>query len=391
MTDSPRTLSRRQWLGGLSATAAAVVFSTDVHGSQQSAARPLAARRILDLHHHFGSPRWIKRMAESQRQGWQAFQEYTPARAIETMDEGGTQTAFISCTEPGVWFGDDFDRERQDAIALSRDMNEYGARMVSDYKGRFGLFAVLPLPDIDASLREIEYAFDTLKADGVGLLTSYGNMWLGDVRLQPVFDELNRRGALVYTHPTDAPCCHNLANASPATLEWFTDTARSIMSLIAESGGARAGGGGVLGRGRVAGARAGGAGGAPPAQPSAATRYNNIRFIWSHAGGTLIGAVSRVVGGVDAESLARQPVANSRLYHVRRFYYDTAASANLVAMQGLKTLLGGTSHIVFGTDLPYGTSAQMRRALQTVGFSAAELAGIERDNALAILPIYRAR
>jgi 6-methylsalicylate decarboxylase len=389
MMDSPLTLSRRQWLSGLSATAAAVVFSVDVHGSQQSAAPARATGRILDLHHHFGSPRWIKRMAESQRQGWQAFQEYTPARAIESMDEGGTQTAFISCTEPGVWFGDDFDRERQDAIALSRDMNEYGARMVSDYKGRFGLFAVLPLPDIDASLREIAYAFDTLKADGVGLLTSYGNLWLGDVRLQPVFDELNRRRALVYTHPTDAPCCHNLANASPATLEWFTDTARSIMSLIAENTGARLGGGGVLGRGRAAGARAIGAGSAPPAQPSAATRYNNIQFIWSHAGGTLLGAVSRVVGGVDAASLAGTPAVNTRLYHVRRFYYDTAASANPIAMQGLKTLLGGTSHIVFGTDLPYGTSAQMTRALQTVGFSPAELAGIERDNALAILPAYR--
>jgi predicted TIM-barrel fold metal-dependent hydrolase len=82
---------------------------------------------------------------------------------------------------------------------------------------------------------------------------------------------------------------------------------------------------------------------------------------------------------------------NSRLYHVRRFYYDTAASANPIAMQGLKALLRGTSHIVFGTDLRYGTSAQMRRTLQTVGFSAAELAGIERDNALTILPSYRAR
>ena len=330
-------------------------------------------------------------MTESERQGWEGWQQYTPARAIETMDEGGTQTAFISCTEPGVWFGDDFERERQDAILLSRDMNEYGARMVSDYKGRFGLFAVLPLPDIDASLKEIEYAFDTLKADGVGLLTSYGNVWLGDVRLQPVFDELNRRGAIVYTHPTDAPCCHYLASASPATLEWFTDTARSIMSLIAETTGPRLGGGGVLGRGRSAGARETGAGSAPPAQPSAATRYSNITFIWSHAGGTLLGAVSRVVGGVDAESLAGTPPTNSRLYHVRRFYYDTAGSANPIAMQGLKTLLGGTSHIVFGTDLPYGTSAQMRRALQTVGFSAAELAAIERDNALAILPKYRAR
>lgn len=85
----------------------------------------------------------------------------------------------------------------------------------------------------------------------------------------------------------------------------------------------------------------------------------------------------------------RNAAVNSRLYHVRRFYYDTAASANPIAMQGLKTLLGGTSHIVFGTDLPYGTSAQMSRALRGVGFSPAELAGIERDNGLAVLPSYR--
>jgi 6-methylsalicylate decarboxylase len=378
---SPR-VSRRHFMAALSATAATLAFPPDLRGAQQR-----AARRILDLHHHFASPRWIKRMAESQRQGWQAFQEYSPARAIESMDEGGTQTAFISCTEPGVWFGDDFQRERQEAIALARDMNEYGARMVADYKGRFGLFAVLPLPDIDASLKEIEYVFDTLKADGVGLLTSYGNMWLGDERLRPVFDELNRRRAVVYTHPTDAPCCHYLANATPATLEWFTDTARSIMSLIAEPTGPTSNGPGVLGRGRGAAPPAA----APPGErmPTAATRYGNVTFIWSHAGGTLLGAASRVVGGVDAASLAGTPAVNSRLYHVRRFYYDTAGSANPIAMQGLKTLLGGTSHIVFGTDLPFASSGQIRQALQTVGFSPTELAAIERDNALAILPEYR--
>ena len=167
--------------------------------------------------------------------------------------------------------------------------------------------------------------------------------------------------------------------------------ARAIMSLIAENPGARTGGGGVLGRGRTGGPQGSGGAAAPAAQPSAATRYNNIKFIWSHAGGTLIGAVSRVVGGVDAASLAGPPTVDSRLYHIRRFYDDTAASANPIAMQGLKTLLGGTSHIVFGSDVPYGTSAQIRRALQTVGFSPAELAGIERDNALTILPSYRAR
>ena len=214
-------------------------------------------------------------MVEAKRQGWERFRDYTPDRAIESMDQGGTQAALISCTEPGLWFGDDFSKERQEAISLTRDMNEYGARMVADYKSRFGLFAVLPLPDIDASLKEIEYAFDTLKADGVGLLTSYGDVWLGEKRLQPVFDELNRRGAIVYTHPTDAACCHNLANANPAMVEWFVDTARSIDSLLNETGITMGG---------------------SPKEASAATRYGNIKFIWSHAGGALLGVVSRVVG-----------------------------------------------------------------------------------------------
>ena len=89
-------------------------------------------------------------------------------------------------------------------------MNEFAAKAVSDYKGRFGLFAILPLPTIDDSLREIEYAFDTLKTDGVGLVSSYGNHWLGDPIFRPVFDELNRRKAVVYTHPTDGPCCQDL-------------------------------------------------------------------------------------------------------------------------------------------------------------------------------------
>src|SRR5215468_10938684 len=180
--------SRRQWLQQLAALGAG---SSLVRFTELGAQAPQSPRR-LDLHHHFGSPRWIKRLVEVKRQGWQQFEAYTPARAVAAMDAAGVSTAFVSCTEPGVWFGDDFAKERQEAISLARDMNEYGARMVGDYKGRFGLFAVLPLPDVDASLKEIAYAFDTLKADGVGLLTSYGTVWLGDPTLQPVFDELNR-------------------------------------------------------------------------------------------------------------------------------------------------------------------------------------------------------
>jgi predicted TIM-barrel fold metal-dependent hydrolase len=356
--------TRRQFLTGMAALGAA----TAVSGSGLSAQAPAANPRRLDLHHHFGSPRWIKRIAEIKRQGWEAFQGYTPAKTVEALDKAGIETAFVSCTEPGIWYGDNFAIERDEAISMARDMNEYGARMKTDFKGRFGLFAVLPLPDVDASLKEIAYAFDTLKADGVGLLTSYGDMWQGDKRLQPVFDELNRRNAIVYTHPTDASCCHSLGGLNPGTLEWFTDTARTILSLVAE-------GPALGGRGD---ARA----------PSPATRYSNIKFIWSHGGGTLI-AATRIVGAVSEKDLSGTPPVNSHLHHVRRFYYDTAGAANPIVMQGLKKLLGGTSHIVFGTDHPYGNIVNFGQSLQGIGFTAAELRGVDRENALAILPQYR--
>ena len=363
--------SRRSFLGGVAGLGAGGLLASRQLWSQDA----IANGRRLDLHHHFASDRYKKRLAEAKRQGWETFEAYTPAKALEAMDKAGVVTAFLSCSTPGIFLGDDFAVEQRQIIALARDMNEYGARLVADNKGRFGLFALLPLPDVDASLREIEYAFDTLHADGVGLLTSYGDHWLGDKLFEPVFEELNRRNAVVYSHPTDAPCCHSLANANPATLEWLTDTARSIMSMISADPSAVGGGGGRGGRGG----------------PSPATRYPNIKFIWSHAGGALLGVASRVVGNISAADLAGTPPPNSRLYHIRRFYYDTAGSANPILMQGLSKL-AGSSQIVFGSDFPFGGNNPIRgivEGLQTCGFSAAELRGIDRENAVRILPKYK--
>ena len=350
--------SRRNLLAGICALGVGGIVTDGRLWSQ------IGSARGLDLHHHFGSPRWIKKVVEVKRQGWQQFQDFSPAKAIDTMDKAGVSTSFLSVTEPGVWFGDDFSKEQQDAISMARDLNDYGARMVADHKGRFGLFAVLPLPDIDASLKEIAYAFDTLKAQGVGLLTSYGYRWFGDASFAPVFEELNRRGAVLYSHPTDAPCCHNLLpNVSPGTIEWNTDTSRAIFSVINDG---------------------------TPAAPvqSIASKYPRIQFVWSHAGGTLTALAGRFFGGANsADNLAKPVQPNSRLFHLRRFYYDTAQSSNPINMQALKSFVGA-SQIVFGSDYPYSTIADNANALRKCGFTDAELRGIYRENAIRILPNY---
>ncbi len=330
-----------------------------------SALRGQAPARVIDCHHHFVSPAFLRTIAPREGKkvaGFTSFfpqglwKDYSPAKDVELMDRDGVATSLISLTAPGVWFGD-----AEEARRLARELNEYGAKMASDFKGRYGLFAVLPLPNIDDSLKEIEYAFDTLKCDGVGLLTSYGNHWLGDPMLQPVFDELNRRKAVVYTHPIDAPCCQDLMpGANPTVLEYPTDTARTILSLLSTN---------------------------------AAARYADTRFIFSHAGGTMPAVFSRFgVGAPDTVNgiLARPAEPNSRLFHMRRFYYDTAQSTNTAQMQALKTIVG-SSQILFGTDYPFGANAAKQlQGLQTCGFSAEELRGILRENTIRILPKYNA-
>ena len=358
-SSSKRGFPRRDFLAAAGVAGAAIAGAPLLRGQ---GANP----RVIDCHHHFTAPGYIKALGAKQGQYRQGFTpyfnlgvltSYSPAKDIELMDQEGVAACMLSCTTPGIWFGDP-----AESAALAREMNEFGAKMVSDYKGRFGLFALVPLPTIDASLKEIEYALDTLKADGVGLMTSYGDRWLGDPTLRPVFDELNRRKAVVYTHPIDAPCCSGMMpGVNPTTIEYNTDTARTIFSLIS---------------------------GTP--QDAAATRYPDIKFIFSHAGGTMTSLIERFgVGAPDTinDNLAGTAAPNSRLYHLRRFYYDTAQSVNVVQMRGLK-IVAGASQIVFGTDYPFVTAARTLSGLVKCGFSASELQGIYRGTAAKLLPKY---
>ncbi len=310
----------------------------------QTAAKP----HRIDIHHHFAPPAWV--VAVKGRPLLQAANTaWTPEKSIEDMDRGSVAAAMVSITNPGLWFGDAAATTR-----LARACNEYGASLVQKHPTRFGLFAALPLPDVDATLKEIAYAYDVIKADGVGLMTSYGDTWLGNPAYRPVMEELNRRKAVVHVHPTAANCCRNLDYApgvAPGSMEYGTDTTRAIMG-VAFSGDA--------------------------------ARFPDIRFIWSHAGGTAPFLAGRIDG---ASRNAKDRLPNGFMHELKKFYFDLAGAANAGAVASLLQLVT-TAQVLFGTDFPPGgASFDVAKTLAELRmFSESDLRAIDRDNAVRLLP-----
>ena len=156
------------------------------------------------------------------------YRNWTPRYSLDQMDQQGVATAIGSMTSPGIWFGDNA-AGRQNA----RDCNEYGAKLAQDFSRRFGMWGAIPLPDIDGSLREIEYMYDQLKLDGVGLMTSYDDgKLLGHPNFAPVLEELNRRKAVVFVHPTISCCAMPIRHLNRVQIDFPTDTACTITDLI---------------------------------------------------------------------------------------------------------------------------------------------------------------
>ena len=344
MTDLDRRRFVTSLLGSLGLAATAPTDCLLALSQSGVANRP----HRIDVHHHFAPPAWVTEV-KGRPLLQAANTTWTPEKSIEDMDRGGVAAAVVSVTNPGLWFGDKAVTRR-----LARACNDYGAKLVADHPTRFGLFAALPLPDVDGTLNEIAYAYDTLKADGVGLFTSYGDTWLGNAVYRPVMEELNRRKAVVHVHPTAANCCRNLDYApgvGPGSMEYGTDTTRAIIGVT--FGGD-------------------------------AARFPDIRFIWSHAGGTAPFLAGRIDG---ASGSAKDRLPNGFMAELKKFYYDLAGAANPGAIASLLKLVT-TSQVLFGTDFPPGgTSAQYAKALTEIGmFSESELRAIDRDNAVRLLP-----
>jgi len=341
-------LSRRRFMAGAAAFGAAAALPGGARGE---------AARVIDTHHHFYAPAyqkaWLDWDAARKTAPFPSQVAWTREKAVEEMDKNEMRTGILSLpSTPGLWFNADAEA----AARMARTCNDFAAEMMRDYPGRFGLFATLSMLDVDATLKEIEYVFDTLKADGVGLQTNYGDKWLGDAAYRPIFDELNRRKAVVYVHPLVAACCAGLSvGVPPAVLEVPHDTTRTVTSLLVSGG---------------------------------FMRWRDINWLFSHAGGT----VPMLAGRIDA-FYGRRPnraefAPDGIFAELRRLHYDTANAASAPAMAAL-TALVPTSQITFGSDYPYFPLEQWK-SLRALNLSEADLAAIGSGNAMRLVPRLRA-
>ncbi len=338
--------SRRQFLTGLGAAGfAAALPAPAVHAQ--------GAKTLIDTHNHFYPPPYLAMQKE-----WEGKRNippapdvynWTPARLIELMDKDGIRTAVMSlASTPGLWF----DAGAEEAAKTVRICQDFVAKMRQDYPGRFGVFAPLSMMNVDVTLKEIEYAFDSIKADGINLQSNYGDKWLGDAMYQPVLAELNRRKAVVYVHPLVAACCGRLAIPTfPAVIEVPHDTTRTVTSLLLTG---------------------------------SFKRFPDIKWIFSHAGGTIPLMAGRIAAFYDQNPKTKEYAPNGVAAELAKLHYDTANATSAPTIAALLKLVPA-SQVTYGTDYPYFALNQ-NKDLHKLGLAAANVAAIESGNATRLIP-----
>jgi predicted TIM-barrel fold metal-dependent hydrolase len=348
--------TRRDFLAGIAAAGAAATLPRD--GVAQ-AARPQSAKAkhhgVIDTHFHFWAPEYLK-----LSQDWGAahhappdprIANWTPQVALDEMDRGGVKTAMLSLASirEGFWGAD-----AQKATNVIHACDDFAAKMMSDHKGRFGLFAPLNMIDVDLSLKEAEYALDQVRADGIGIQSSANGKYPGDPSYNPLWEELNRRKAVVFFHGPVPDCCGALKvgpGINPAVGEVTFDMTRAVMSLLANG---------------------------------ALARYRGIKWLFSYGGGTTPYIAGRIEAFFkDAKNL-HDIAPNGVMAELAQLHYDTVNVTAAPSFAAL-TKLAPISQITYGTDFPYFTNDQLD-ALDKRGLSAKDLDAIHSGNAKRLVP-----
>lgn len=313
----------------------------------ETAAAHLADHHRIDTHHHPQLPFWIEELADNSPGLGIPEPAWSAEAALEVMDATGVHAAVLST--PAVHFGDD-----AAARSLARRVNEATAEIVRERPDRFGLFASLPVPDVDGALEEVRYALDELGADGVVLQSNTHGTYLGDPSLDPLMAELDARGAVVFVHPAQLPG-PVAAGVPPFLVDFLLDTVRAALSMTLHD---------------------------VPA------RYPHVSTILSHGGGFLPYIPARLdhtmnVMGVDAD----------RREQLRSFWFDTALTPSRYSLPSLLEL-ADPGRVVYGSDFPYVTPGKISgfaTRLDTAGLDAPLSEAIDHANAERALPGLAAR
>jgi predicted TIM-barrel fold metal-dependent hydrolase len=359
VTGTPKTLeetmtraihdpSRRRFLAGATAAGAATMLP-----GRALEAAPAKRHGIIDTHHHFYAPEYLKveNAWEDQRKmfHYPAHAKWTPEMSLAEMDSGGVQTAVLSL--PSVsdsWWGLD----APGASRMARLCGDYAAKMMADHPGRFALFAPVCMLDVDLTLKDIEYAFDTLHADGIGLESSYGERYPGDRFYKPVFEELNRRKAVVYFHGANPACCSTIKDDTfPPTAEVTFDMTRVAISLLASG---------------------------------SLARYRDIKWLLSYGGGTVPMLAGRIEAFVKQQKNYAEIAPDGVFAELQRLFYDTVNVTAPPSWAALTKLVKPTQ-ITYGTDFPYFNNDQLDSLDQRVA-SAGDRQQIYSGTAKRLIP-----
>jgi len=326
--------SRRDFVKAAVAAGAGAVL--DPHGASGQSRR----QGRIDVHHHC-------RTAIQGGAGRGPGADWSPQKSIEQMDKFGIATSIISATVPAEPFYDGTEKSR----TIARGVNDFIAKMMADHPRRFGLFAAIPMPDIDGTLREIEYAFDTLHADGIGIFSSVRDKYPGDPVFAPIWRELNRRKAIVFIHPTFPACCGNLVPGVGAQMvEFDFDTTRAVVSLLVN---------GVL------------------------SSFPDLRIIVNHSGATIPTLAGRIKDRMPAGSEARVP--KGPMFELQKLYYEVAHATYPYPMAALRSF-APSSQILFGTDYPLEPIETTHVELGKLRLPADLQRAIDRTNAERLIP-----
>src|ERR1700676_2431309 len=270
----------------------------------------------IDVHHHILPDVFWRATNDAHNPvGGIAPAPWSKESTLSYMDDAGINWAITSISTPGVHVGDD-----AAARDLARRVNEISAELIKERPDRFGGFAALPLPDVDGALRALEYALDTLKLDGVVLFSNARGIYLGDERFKPVFDELERRKAVVFVHPTSSPdpTAHSLG-LPDSLIDFTADTTRAIAKLH---------------------------------YSNTFARTTNVKYILSHAGGTIPYLASRFAIVDAMKVIPGDEERGTAADTFRRLYWDTALSWSDPVLDMLRSIVG-IDRVLYGSDFPY--------------------------------------